>query len=120
MSGSALGASLSDLLAMVTFGMLPVRIRRRNNRNGADYLARLPLQGLDAPAHATADALARPIGDGIWDIRSMTLPAAGRSRPALQMARSIAFSIGAPSRHGRVDPTLTHPSFFGASSAMSG
>jgi hypothetical protein len=114
----AIRSSVAAVLSLASFGTITLRDAAPGvARQGGDYQIRLPLGGFSMPADATADAVVRPLGSGVWDLLSMTLPAAGSLKAAAPNAPGapVAFVIGEQSIHGRVDLGVARPSAFAAS-----
>jgi hypothetical protein len=108
-----LGASLTEMLSLLTFGTVSVPVRAvQVTRTGADFHVRLPLNGFVAPAGASAEAVARPDGNGAWDVASMTFPSAGALGRSIDDV--VSYTIGRQAIQGRLDPKLTAPSTMAA------
>ena len=113
----AAAGQLSAVLSLVSGGLIgapdhPPQV----TREGDDWHVRVPLPALPSPPDAAINAVARPVGGGVWDVTSLTFPSAGTiampAPPNGGPAGSIAFTIGQQAIHGRIDPSLSQPSPF--------
>jgi len=114
---NALTNSLTEILSLVTLGAITTRQEAAQvTRSGADYLVRLPLTGLSAPADAAVTAVAHPLDDGMWDVSSMMLPPTETVEPTLPNATAarITYALGKQTIHLLVDPNLVRPSSLAA------
>nr|WP_294524390.1 hypothetical protein [uncultured Rhodopila sp.] len=111
-------AGLLDALSLLSGGLLAPRDPPPQVTHDGDlYRVRVPLAALTEPPDAAVEATARPLGAGVWDIATLTLPPAGvLNTPAQANAAPgvLTFAIGQQSFHAKVDPTLATPSPFKA------
>ncbi len=108
-------SSLEQFLSIVTFGIITVRDHGAEvTRRGANYEARLPLEGFSAPPDAAINAVVHPTDQGLLDVTSMTLPPAGTIESATSSGSPvpITYSIGHQAITAKVDPGLTTPSSY--------
>ncbi len=108
---------LSAVLSLISFGLIgPPDHPPQITRDGDAYRIRVPLPVLATPPDAALDALAQPVGGGVWDITSLTFPAAGSVAMMPQAGNTgpanLSFTIGRQANHGRIDPSLAEPSPF--------
>ncbi|HVY17283.1 MAG TPA: DUF2125 domain-containing protein [Rhodopila sp.] len=67
--------SLGDALSFATFGAVNgLAPDAQVSPEGDAYRIHLPVTGLIAPSDPAVTALARPTGDGAWDVQSLTFP----------------------------------------------
>ncbi len=109
----AVQAALTDALSLVGGGMIAPRAQPPQvSLDGRVYRIRIPLPGLTAPPNAAIDAVATLLPTGIWDVTSLTLPAAGSMPADLDAPGTLSFSIARQAMHGKLDPALSRPSPF--------
>jgi hypothetical protein len=111
-------ASLLDALSLISGGLLAPRDPPPQvTHDGGLYRVRIPIPALAAPPDAAAEATARPLGAGVWDITALTLPPAGVLNTPGQAEAApgiLTFAIGHQSFQAKVDTTLATPSPFKA------
>ncbi len=110
-------SSLEQFLSIATFGIVTVRDQGAEvTRSGANYEARLPLEGFSAPLDANIKAVVHLTDQGLLDVTSMTFPPAGtiESVPASGSPMPIIYSIGHQAITATVDPGLATPSSYAA------
>jgi hypothetical protein len=108
-------SSLEQFLSIVTFGIISVRDHGAEvTRSGANYEARLPLEGFSAPPDAAIKAVVHPTDQGLLDVTSMTLPPAATIVSAASSGSPvpITYSIGHQAITAKVDPGLATPSSY--------
>src|ERR1700761_4987807 len=71
----AVTSLLEEVLSIVSGGLVsshgnPPRVVR----DGASYRITIPLPDLTTPTNAAIEAIARPLGTGLWDVAPLTLP----------------------------------------------
>jgi len=108
-------AQIATVLSLVSGGALGTSERpARITPDGDAFRVQVPLPAL-TPSGASLTARLKPLGDGVWDISSATLPASGSF--ILRQANNpqpsqLSFSIGQQMINGRIDPSLAQPSPF--------
>lgn len=110
-------AQIADVLSLVSGGMIgPAGNSPQVTRNGDAWRVRVPLPAIATPPDAAIDAIARPLADGVWDVRSLMLPPAGTlstlGQPNPDKTSTLSCSIGQQANHARIDPSLMVPSPF--------
>lgn len=110
-------SSLEQFLSVATFGTVTVHKQGEEvTWSGKNYEARLPLDGFSAPPDAAVHAVVHLTDQGLLDVTSMTLPAAGTMElvPPGGSPSPITYSIGHQAITAKLDPSLTTPSSYAA------
>ncbi|HVZ09352.1 hypothetical protein [Rhodopila sp.] len=110
-------SQLSAVLSLLTAGALGTRDNPPQvTRDGDIFVVQVPLPALDGPAPRTLSARAQPLGGGVWEILSASIPPTGTftlSTPGAPLPNSqVTYSIGHQTITGRIDPSLAQPSPF--------
>ncbi len=109
-------AQISAVLSLMSGGALgtpdhPAQI----TPDGDAFRVQVPLPAITDPTGASLTAQVKPVGGGVWDITSASLPSSGSF--TLQQANKVqpsqlSFSIGQQMITGRIDSSLAQPSPF--------
>ena len=113
----AVGAGLAEILSLATMGTVtPGDQTAHATPDNGGYAIRLPLSGFSSPPNAAIDAVARPAGNGMWDIPVLTLPSSGAFDMTMLRGekRHIAYSIGEQAIQVSMDPSFAQNSTFKA------
>jgi len=91
---------------------VPSRLIRAPVSVGLSVIITTQVPSKASLSEGSANAVARPLLGGLWDITVMTLPSGGTVETPTPTAGTsrIVFSIGERAIHRQIDPDFVHPS----------
>ena len=109
----SLGAGLSEVLSLATFGVVSTDGQAaRVIREGDDYRVTLPMKGITESDDRSIVVVGTQSSGGAWDIKSITFPSTTTYPPRIAGAPPTIVTIGRQDIHGHIDPSFASPSHY--------